>query len=105
MCAGPSKSYTGTLNPDTLIELDDTALDIKMHAQQSKEGENKWVYSESEGESETEINMAYTETEGEIDRNNNRSTSINFHVDKGSLSQPSKESVKWGKRREEINAK
>ena len=84
VCVSPSKSYTGTLNPDMLIELDDTALDIscRIHAQKSKEGENKIVDTESKGESESENIMADTDTEGEI---NGKSTTIDFYVDKGSL--------------------
>ena len=56
VCISPSKSYTGNLNPDILIELDDTALDIscRIHTQKSKEGENKMVDTESKGESESE---------------------------------------------------
>ena len=49
-----------------------------------------------------ENKMVDTESEGEIDRVD---TNINFHVDKGSLSQPSEGYTKWGKRSEEVNAK
>ena len=117
ICASPS-SYTGTLNPDVLIELDDTTLDISCRTQtknRSKEGENKMVATESEGESESENEgeietesenkMVDTETEGEIDRVDNESMSVDFYAEKGSLSQLSEGSIKWGKRSEEVNAK
>ena len=92
ICASPSKSYTGTLNPDTLIDLDNTASDIscRTHAQKSKEGEN---------------NRVDTDTEGEIDRIDNESSDLDYHVAKRSLSQPTEGSVKWGKRSEKVNAK
>ena len=34
--ASPFKSFTGALNPDTLNELDDTALDISCRTLQTK---------------------------------------------------------------------
>ena len=105
ICASSTKSY---LNSDTLIELDDTGLEICCTTQtKSNEGENKRVDTETEGEleNESENKMVDTESEGEIDRVDNESMNINFHVDKGSLSQPSEGSIKWGKRSEEVNAK
>ena len=119
ICASPS-SY---INPDVLSELDDTTLDISCRTQaknRSKEGENKRVATESEeesesenkivateskGESESENKRVNTESEGEIDRVDNESTNIDFHAEKGSLSQLSEGSIKWGKRIEEVNAK
>ena len=56
-------------------------------------------------DSEGEIEMVDTESEGEIDRVDNESTNVNFHAEKGSLSQLSEGSIKWSKRSEEVNAK
>ena len=68
------------------------------------EGESE---SENKGEIETESEnkMVDTETEGELDRVDNESMSIDFYAEKGSLSQLSEGSIKWGKRSEEVNAK
>ena len=162
-CASPSKSHTGTLDPDKSITLDDTALlDIscrtltKNTLNESLEGENErvgneaeWenervdvetereserVDTETEGENERvdveterESERVDTETEGENERvdvetereservdtetenervhMHNESIKISFHVGKGSLSQPSKGSIKWDKRSEVVNAK
>ena len=104
ICASPSS----TLNLDALIGLDDTALEVCCETRtknKSKEGKNTIVDTESEGE----IEMVDTESEGEIDRVDNESMNVNFHVDfhaeKGSLSQLSEGSIKWSKRSEEVNAK
>ena len=72
--------------------------------EKSKVGENKRVNTE-DIESESENRMVDTETEGEIDRIDNESTDLDFRVVKGSLSQPSEGSVKWGRRSEKVNAK
>ena len=78
---------------------------VATESEEESESENKIVATESEGESESENKRVNTESEGEIDRVDNESTNIDFHAEKGFLSQLSEGSIKWGKRSEEVNAK
>ena len=129
----PSVNYTNTLNPverDDTALLETTYTKHESIGEYSMvdpanegepEGTNKMVDAENEGEilstntmvdavNEGEILSANTmvdaENEGEIESTNKMvGISANFHVGKGFLSQPSKGSVQWGKRNQEVNAK